>query len=150
MRKFMHLLLGFTLAGTLLGIPFHPHSANAHSLRTVSIAQSLPVQELASARNATAKYHDVDQAEAEGYVSIDFCEEHEGCHWLNPSLVDGNFDVEHPEILIYAPGEDGVLHLVAVEYIVPLAASPGAPPEGFTGDADAWREDTERAGLWEV
>ena len=107
--------------------------------------------ELARARAATSKYHDVATAEAEGYVSINFCEPGEGCHWLKPSLVDSNFDPEQPEILLYAPGPgNSGLRLVAVEYIVPLTLSLGAPPEGFTGNSDLWREDTEGAGLWEL
>ncbi len=108
-----------------------------------------PHAELARVRSATAKYHVLEEAEADGYISIDFCEPGEGCHWLNPSLVDGTFDAEHPEILLYAPGKNGKLHLVAVEYVVPLGASLVAPA-GFTGDSDSWREDTESAGLWEL
>jgi len=38
---------------------------------------------------------------------------------------------------------------VAVEYIVPIVVSP-TEPEGFEGDEDLWREDTEGAGLWEM
>ena len=108
-------------------------------------------QELAAARSATAKYHDVAQAEADGYVSIDLYEPGEGHHWVKPSLIDGTFDATQPEILLYAgvPGESR-LQLVAVEYIVPLALSPGAPPAGFTGAADTWREDSETFGMWEL
>ena len=106
-------------------------------------------QELAQVRSATAKYHSVEAAEADGYISINFCEPGEGCHWLKPSLVDGTFDPEHPEILLYAPGKNE-LRLVAVEYVVPISMLPGGPPEGFTGDEDHWREDTEGAGLWEL
>ena len=108
-------------------------------------------QELARARAATARYHDVAQAEADGYININFCEPGEGCHWLKPSLLDATFDPEQPEILLYAPtpGENR-LRLVAVEYLVPLAFSPGTPPAGFTGDADPWREDSEGAGFWET
>ncbi|MGH9426709.1 MAG: hypothetical protein ACRD2L_10475 [Terriglobia bacterium] len=108
-------------------------------------------KELARARSATARYHDIAQAEADGYISINFYEPGEGFHWLKPSLVDANFDPEQPEVLLYAPvpGEKR-LQLVAVEYLVPLALSPGAAPAGFTGDADAWREDSEGAGLWEL
>jgi hypothetical protein len=107
-------------------------------------------KQLARVRAATARFHDVAQAEAEGYVNINFCEPGEGCHWLNPSLVDGSFDLEHPEILLYAPSSGGNWRLVAVEYVVPLSLAPGSAPEGFTGDEDIWREDTEGAGLWEL
>ena len=107
------------------------------------------VRELAQARAATARYHDVRNAEADGYVSIDFCEPGEGCHWANFSLIDGTFEIERPEFLLYVPGENGEVRLVAIEYVVPLSLSANAP-EGFSGDSDIWREDTEGAGLWEL
>lgn len=108
-------------------------------------------KELARARAASARFHDIAQAEAEGYVSIDFCEPGEGCHWVNFSLVDGVFDPEHPEVLLYVQGEgNSGWRLVAVEYLVPLAFFSGAPPEGFSGDADTWREESEAQGLWEL
>jgi hypothetical protein len=105
-------------------------------------------QELAAARRATAKYHDLAQAEADGYVSIDLYESGEGFHWVNVSLIDGIFDPAHPEILLYAPvpGE-ARLQLVAVEYVVPLSEP---RPAGFTGSADKWREDAEEFSLWEL
>ena len=104
---------------------------------------------LASARKATARFHRVEQAEAEGYINLNFCEEGEGCHWLNPSLLDGEFDPTKPEILLYIQDGDG-WRLVGVEYVVPLSLSPGVTPEGFSGDADTWREDSEGVGLWEL
>ena len=105
-------------------------------------------QQLAAARSGTAKYHDVSQAEADGYISIDLYEPGEGFHWLNPSLLDGEFDPSKPEVLLYAPvpGESR-LQLVAVEYLVPVNLP---RPEGFAGSADRWREDVEEFGLWEL
>jgi hypothetical protein len=104
---------------------------------------------LASARKATARYHRVEQAEAEGYINLNFCEEGEGCHWLNPALLDGEFDPNKPEILLYLRDGDG-WRLVGVEYVIPLSLSPGVAPQGFPGDADTWREDSEGVGLWEL
>ena len=51
---------------------------------------------------------------------------------MKESLIDANFDPEQPETLLYAPvpGEER-LKLVTVEYVVPMALSPGAPA-GFT------------------
>ena len=106
--------------------------------------------ELARARSATAKYHNIDKAEADGYVPLNFCESGEGCHWVNFSLLDCEFDVTQPEILIYAPDKDGTpRHLVSVEYVQPLSCS-ATPPEGFTGSEDVWRQDEEGFNLWET
>src|SRR6476659_1032126 len=104
-------------------------------------------KELTAARSATAKYHDVSQAEADGYINIGFYLPGEGYHFVNFGLIDGNFEHEHPEVLLYIPDEDGDLRLVGVEYLVPLSAN---PPEGFYGDQDVWRSDTEGFGLWEL
>ena len=107
-------------------------------------------KELARARGATAKYHDIAQAEADGYVNINEYMSGEGFHYVNFALVDCNFDPEHPEALLYAPvPHENRLRLVGVEYAMPLGCS-NAAPAGFSGDADVWREDTEGLGLWEL
>jgi len=107
-------------------------------------------QELAQARRGTAKYHDVEQAEADGYMNINVYESGEGLHYVNFSLLDANFDPEHPEVLLYAPvPHENRMELVGVEYVVPLNLS-AAAPAGFTGDADVWRENSEGLGLWEL
>ena len=106
-------------------------------------------RELATARSATARYQTVEEAEADGYVDINFCEPQEGCHWLKPSLLDAHFDPAEPEVLLYAPDDNGRLRLVAVEYLIPTGLSPLAP-EGFFGDADEWRKESEGPGLWEL
>jgi hypothetical protein len=107
-------------------------------------------QQLAQARRATAKYHDVAQAEADGYVNINIYEGGEGLHYVNFGLVDGTFDPAHPEVLLYAPvPHENRMELVAVEYVVPLSLS-SDPPAGFAGDADVWRENSEGLGLWEL
>ena len=107
-------------------------------------------KELARARGATAKYHDIAQAEADGYVSINVYESGEGFHYVNFALLDCNFDPEHPEVLLYAPvPHENRMRLVGVEYVQPLPCTPTAP-SGFAGDADVWREDSEGLGLWEL
>jgi len=108
------------------------------------------LQELAMARKATAKYHDVSAAEADGYVDIGLYLPGEGYHWVKSSLIDATFDPSQPEVLLYAPvsGENR-LEFVGVEYLVPLDLSPN-PPSGFTGDDDVWRMDSEGFGFWEV
>ena len=145
------LLTTLAFAAVLIAVipgPMHRPVLAISPNSTVTINPDLNSQ-LARVRSVTAQYHSVERAEADGYISINFCEPGEGCHWLKPSLIDGIFELEHPEILLYAPGENG-LRLVAVEYVEPIGLLPGGPPEGFTGDEDHWRTDTEGAGLWEL
>ena len=91
--------------------------------------------ELAQARAATAKYHDVAVALADGYVKRGYGPG-EGFHFVKASLIDCTFDPEHPEALLYVPSGEG-LRLVGAEYSV-LNSCTATAPEGFTGDADEW------------
>jgi hypothetical protein len=105
----------------------------------------ITLQELAQARSATAKYHDIANALADGYVNGGLYTPGEGYHYINPLLVDGTFNPEQPEVLLYAarPGEAD-LRLVAVEYVMPNTFP---VPEGFTGDDDVW-ESEEPFPIW--
>jgi hypothetical protein len=149
--KTFRLSLILVVIGTLLIGSVHMTARSAiASAPAANDLSAETLKQLAGARAATARFHDVAQAEAEGYVSINFCEPGEGCHWLKESLLDEVFDPEHPEVLLYVPGSgNSGWRLVAVEYLLPISASPG-PPEGFTGDADLWREESEAEGLWEL
>ena len=68
-----------------------------------------------------------------------------GFHYLNVRLLDDKFEVEKPELLLYAPDENNKLKFVAVEYAVPIEDlnNPPPVPEGFKGDADVWEINTE-------
>jgi hypothetical protein len=111
-----------------------------------SSSNSVLNKELALARASTAKYHNIQKALADGYVDIDLYIPQMGWHFLNPGYLDENFEIDKPELLVYADKPGGGYRLVAVEYAVPLALSTTAP-EGFTGDEDVWHENTG-AGLW--
>jgi hypothetical protein len=100
--------------------------------------------ELQQARAATAKYRNIDNAIKDGYADIAVDVQHMGHHYMNTSLVDGTFDIRHPEILVYNKDENGKQVLVAVEYAVPLT---DPMPEGFTGSADVWN-GTSGFPLW--
>ncbi|WP_223669139.1 hypothetical protein [Kangiella shandongensis] len=94
--------------------------------------------ELSQARQATALYHNLDNALIDGYVDIGVYVPGMGHHYLNFSYVDDAFEVDKPEVLVYANSEaGGKLRLVALEYLIPAALSASAP-EGFTGDEDHW------------
>ena len=68
-------------------------------------------QELALARAATAIYHNVDRAIADGYVRAGDSVPGEGIHYANFALIDGNFEIDRPESLIYTEGPNGQLRL---------------------------------------
>ena len=122
-------------AAALRRVVMHAHSTRAGIPGRHPELQLATLLELARARRATAKYQDVENAVAAGYVDVNLYTPGEGFHFVKESLIDTTFDPAKPEVLLYAnPGDDG-LRLVAVEYLSP-DSSPA--PEGFTGDADEW------------
>ncbi|MGB2571822.1 hypothetical protein ACPFP2_25710 [Micromonospora citrea] len=78
--------------------------------------------DLAVTRAATARYHDVATAVAEGFAPAPHCAELPGVggmgyHYVNEAnMHDGVFDITRPEILLYSPGPAG-LRLAGVEYM---------------------------------
>jgi hypothetical protein len=86
-------------------------------------AHAVQSQTLARVRAATARYHDVDAAVADGYVPVSPCVEAPGLgamgvHYLNHELlVDGVLDPVRPELLLYLPDGEGRERLVGVEYL---------------------------------
>ena len=74
-------------------------------------------QQLAQVRAATAQYHDVSQALADGYAQASGCVPGMGFHYVR-SIAAGQSDLNTtvPNVLVYAPRPDGSLRLVAVEY----------------------------------
>ncbi len=96
--------------------------------------------DLAQVRAATAAYHDVAIAEADGYVLLSFyaqCVKDPilgamGYHYINVSLIDLTIDPLQPEAMVYTPDESGQLQLTSVEYMIPVvdwnAAHPGVWP----------------------
>lgn len=77
-------------------------------------------QDVAAARAATAKYHNVSAAIADGYTPTDVCVESPagvmGYHYVNFALFGAPLDVRKPAILLYQPTPAGGRKLVAVEY----------------------------------
>lgn len=100
------------------------------------------VAELRIARSATEKYRSINAAIADGYVDINVVQENMGFHLLKEALLDTVFNPATPEILVYNKQHDGSIHLVAVEYAVPIPLTPAKAPSGFTGTSDAWSYST--------
>ena len=103
--------------------------------------------ELLEARAATAKYRQFSKAIEDGYTDINVIVPNMGYHFMKSAIVDAIFEIRKPEILVYNKRGDGSFELVAVEYAVPISATPNAAPEGFTGSADVWERNTD-FGLW--
>lgn len=71
--------------------------------------------DLAQVRRATAQYHNVANALADGYVRASPCVPGMGYHYVNFGL-NGTTALA-PNVLLYAPSGNGRLKLVAVEYV---------------------------------
>jgi hypothetical protein len=86
--------------------------------------------QLSSLRNATAAYHSLSAAEADGFVPLLGCFDNAtlggmGQHFFIPSRM-GVVSLNEPTALVYEP-HDGRYNLVAVEYIVPGPADMTPP-----------------------
>ena len=75
-------------------------------------------------REATWRYRDVNQAEADGYQLLFGCvsgpdDGAMGLHYVNMALVgDGALDPRKPEIVIYEPLPNGGRRLVGADYLI--------------------------------
>jgi hypothetical protein len=79
------------------------------------------LRDLAKVRQLTAKYHDINVALADGFISTPNCVQDPqlggmGIHFINPArLMDPAVNILEPEILLYVKSGDG-LKLLGVEY----------------------------------
>jgi len=108
--------------------------------------------DVAGARAATARFHDLSAADSAGYSAlvadlagitcIESAAGGMGLHYLNPALVPELFDAAAvptidaatPELIVYAPGSSGEVRLVALEYLTLKAswdANYASPPTLF-------------------
>lgn len=146
MKRVLSLALPFCLVA--LSIMFAADTAPV--ARAVGFDDNLSAEtrrELAQVRSATAKYHNISKAREDGYVDIDVFAPGQGFHYLKPEILDAQFELDKPELLVYAVDHStNRLRLVCIEYAVPVNLS-ATPPEGFTGDADHWHLN-EDFGLW--
>jgi hypothetical protein len=101
--------------------------------------------ELQLAKISTAKYNNLQNAIADGYTNIDVVVPHMGHHYMKAEYLNDTFEIDKPEILVYAPNPaSGQMQLVAVEYAIPNTEP---QPEGFTGSYDVW-DNNAGFGLW--
>jgi hypothetical protein len=92
--------------------------------------------QLVASRTAAEAYPTVADAEKAGYTMVTPFVPLIGAHYINFALVDGRFELDKPEMLLYdgtAP-ESGI---VGLSYFV---NSPSGAPEGFVGPNDHWHQ----------
>ena len=84
--------------------------------------QSADLRSLATARAASARYHDVRVALAAGYLADEHCVDAPdlgvmGRHYVKPEFF-GSTDPTKPAALLYVSKPGGGLRLVAIEFLV--------------------------------
>lgn len=90
------------------------------------VTDPIVLKQLAQVRQATAKYHDVNVALADGFIRTPTCVESPeggmGIHFINPArLMDPAENILEPEILLYVESGNG-LKLIGVEYFYGIGA----------------------------
>lgn len=88
------------------------------------------LRDLARVRQATAKYHDVNTALADGFMRTPNCvaspDGGMGIHFIHPArIMNPAINLLEPEILLYLETNDG-MKLLGVEYMFPIGP-PDAP-----------------------
>ena len=105
-------LVGFAAAGLLVTVPRRSAAQGWNDARTLTLV-----------RQATERFKDVKIAQAEGYALQFGCVSGSddgamGLHYVNGALIEDDvIDIGKPEAVMYEPGPNGEMTLVAVEYI---------------------------------
>ena len=103
----------------------------SNDVATENAYETGTLKDLTAARNATAAYHDIAAATADGYVNSGLpCIEGQGFHFINGSLIGTN-DVTRPHLLLYFPDATGTLELIALEWIKPIVDDTTTPSTLF-------------------
>jgi hypothetical protein len=120
-----------------------PLSPTDDTVAALSTAAAIPASadfntSLAELRRATARYHSLDAAIADGFVFLHACEERPGegavgVVYVHPERLDGTLDPSQPEGLLYEPGGDGQLKLVGAELVIPSSIWTEENPPEFLG-----------------
>lgn len=115
-----------------------PLSSAASSGPNLAAPSATVSAALAALRRATARYHDVAAAVADGFIQVTDCEQRDGetpvaAVYANLSRFDGVIELSKPEALLYEPRKNGKLTLVGVELVIPYSAWNGAAPPQFLG-----------------
>jgi len=105
-------------------------------------------RELDQARAVAARFTTAQSAIDAGYRRVAPYLPGIASHWMKFSLVDGKFNIDEPEMLLY-DGNGPDAHIAGLSYYVSLQGD-NQPSQGFTGDNDLYHRHlglcTSRAG----
>ena len=73
-------------------------------------------REVNQLKDATSQFMDFTVASNNGLIDVSGYVPNMGHHYLNPQLVDGTFELDKPEIILYVPDGNGDMQMVAIEY----------------------------------
>jgi hypothetical protein len=93
-------------------------------------------KELARAKAVADKFPTAESATAAGYVRVAPYVPGIASHWMNFKYVDGTFNIDEPEMLLY-DGNGMDARLTGLSYYVSFEGDT-APSQGFTGDNDLY------------
>lgn len=125
---------------TTVTVDHHDHHLSGAAAGTVDPSQISPsvarplAQQLSEARNVAARWPTAADAMAAGWTLAAPYESHLGTHYMHYADIDGTFDVEHPEMLLY-DGDAATSRIVGLAYYVKYTE-----PSGFTGGFDHWHQ----------
>ena len=107
------------------------HSGDALSAEDMAAIDG--VRQIANA------WTDIEAARAAGYTNqypqgcVQTDEGSQGYHFLNDALLDGQVDLNTPELLMYEPQVDGSMQLIGVDYAIPFDQWTSADPPTVLG-----------------
>ncbi|MEW5916622.1 MAG: hypothetical protein AB1762_09460 [Gemmatimonadota bacterium] len=134
--------LAVLTAALLLGCadtgPVTPNQAALVPVQDASVSSVVIERAVSMLRRATARYHDLNVALADGFVLLHPCEVRPGegavgAVYVNLSRLDGRVDLDRPEALIYEESPNQPAKLVGAEFAIPYVAWPKSEPPVLLG-----------------
>ena len=118
--------------------PFAPGRYGPAKVQRSTLGRTDTNLAIATLRRVTGRYHDVNNAIADGFVLLHPCEDRPeegpvGTVYVHMGrALDGRIDPELPDALIYEPHREA-LQLVGVEFAIPKALWTEQSPPQFLG-----------------
>lgn len=113
----------------------HGHGAEVPPLAMDAKTRRAVSRELVEARAVAERYPTVADAVADGYQAVTPYIKLIGAHYMKFLTVDGTFDIEQPEMLLY-DGTKKTSKIVGLSYYVQGKSEPA----GFAGPNDHWHQ----------